>query len=104
MPQSTIRFGRPALKRDDPDFIASVIAAHVLGGSGNMTSRLFREVREKRDPIEHFGQKLLKNGVMSEDDLKMLDKDVRAIVTQAAEFATESPEPGPAELYTDVLA
>jgi pyruvate dehydrogenase E1 component alpha subunit len=62
------------------------------------------EVREKRDPIEHFGQKLVKNGVMSEDDLKMLDKDVRAIVTQAAEFATESPEPGPAELYTDVLA
>jgi zinc protease len=48
VPQSTIRFGRPALKRDDPDFIASVVAAHVLGGSGNMTSRLFREVREKR--------------------------------------------------------
>ena len=48
IPQSTIRFGRPGLKRDDPDFIASVVAAHVLGGSGNMTSRLFREVREKR--------------------------------------------------------
>ncbi|HZZ63153.1 MAG TPA: pitrilysin family protein [Roseiarcus sp.] len=48
VPQSTIRFGRPALKRDDPDFIASIVAAHVLGGSGNMTSRLFREVREKR--------------------------------------------------------
>jgi len=62
------------------------------------------EVREKRDPIEHFGQKLVKNGVVSEDDLKMIDKDVRAIVTQAAEFATESPEPGLGELYTDVLA
>jgi zinc protease len=48
VPQSTIRFGRPSLKRDDPDFIASIVAAHVLGGSGNMTSRLFREVREKR--------------------------------------------------------
>jgi zinc protease len=48
VPQSTIRFGRPALKRDDPDFIASIVAAHILGGSGNMTSRLFREVREKR--------------------------------------------------------
>jgi zinc protease len=45
VPQSTIRFGRPALKRDDPDFIPSVVAAHVLGGSGSMTSRLFREVR-----------------------------------------------------------
>ncbi len=48
VPQSTIRFGRPALKRDDPDFIPGIVAAHVLGGSGNMTSRLFREVREKR--------------------------------------------------------
>jgi zinc protease len=48
VPQSTIRFGRPALKRDDPDYIASIVAAHVLGGSGSMTSRLFREVREKR--------------------------------------------------------
>ena len=48
VPQSTIRFGRPALKRDDPDFIPSIVAVHVLGGSGNMTSRLFREVREKR--------------------------------------------------------
>ena len=48
VPQSTIRFGRPGLMRDDPDFIASLVAAHVLGGHGNMTSRLFREVREKR--------------------------------------------------------
>src|ERR1700742_2554680 len=62
------------------------------------------EVREKRDPIDHFGQKLVKDGVVTEDDLKMIDKDVRAVVTVAAEFATESPEPGLAELYTDVLA
>ncbi len=48
VPQSTIRFGRPGLMRDDPEYIASVVAAHVLGGSGNMTTRLFREVREKR--------------------------------------------------------
>ncbi len=48
VPQSTIRFGRPGLKREDPDFIPSLVAAHVLGGPGNMTSRLFREVREKR--------------------------------------------------------
>jgi zinc protease len=48
VPQSTIRFGRPGLMRSDPDFIPSLVAAHVLGGHGNMTSRLFREVREKR--------------------------------------------------------
>ena len=62
------------------------------------------EVREKRDPIEHFGQKLLARGVVSEDDLKMMDKDVKARVVAAAEFATESPEPALAELYTDIYA
>ena len=62
------------------------------------------EVREKRDPIENFGKKLVAGGVVTEDDLKMIDKDVKAVVVTAAEFATESPEPGPAELYTDVLA
>src|ERR1700744_3716431 len=61
-------------------------------------------VREKRDPIEHFGQKLVQRGVASEDDLKALDKDIRAIVNTSAEFASESPEPNAEELYTDVLA
>jgi pyruvate dehydrogenase E1 component alpha subunit len=63
-----------------------------------------QSVREKRDPIEHFGQKLEQRGSASDDDLKAIDKEIRAIVNNAAEFATESPEPAPDELYTDVLA
>jgi pyruvate dehydrogenase E1 component alpha subunit len=61
-------------------------------------------VREKRDPIEHFGQKLIERGTANEDEFKAMDKDIRAIVNTAAEFASESPEPAPEELYTDVLA
>jgi zinc protease len=48
VPQSTIRFGRPSLARHDPDYMASVLAAHILGGGTGLSSRLFREVREKR--------------------------------------------------------
>ena len=48
MPQTTIRFGRPAPGRDDDDHMACVVLAHVLGGGTGLTSRLFREVREKR--------------------------------------------------------
>ncbi len=62
-----------------------------------------QSVREKRDPIEHFGQKLITRGLAGEDDLKALDKQTRAVVNTAAEFATESPEPAPEELYTDIL-
>jgi zinc protease len=48
VPQSTIRFGRPAAPRQDPDHIAGIVLAHVLGGGTGLSSRLFREVREKR--------------------------------------------------------
>jgi pyruvate dehydrogenase E1 component alpha subunit len=62
------------------------------------------EVREKRDPIEHFGKKLIDRGVVNEGDLKQMDAEVKAQVVAAAEFATESPEPGLEELYTDIYA
>ena len=63
-----------------------------------------QEVREKRDPIEHLGQKLIARGSADADGLKAIDKEIRQIVNAAAEFATESPEPAPEELYTDVYA
>jgi len=62
------------------------------------------EMREKRDPIENYGKKLLERGIVTADDLKALDAQVKATVIASAEFATESPEPGIAELYTDIYA
>lgn len=62
IPQSVAMFGLPGIKRDDPDYYAAYIMNHVLGGGG-FTSRLHREVREKRglaysvytylDPYDH---------------------------------------------------
>jgi pyruvate dehydrogenase E1 component alpha subunit len=68
------------------------------------TREEIEDVRKKRDPIEHIGLKLVEEKLATEDDLKALDKEIRGIVNHASEFATESPEPDPAELYTDVLA
>ncbi len=59
-------------------------------------------VRDKSDPIEAAKRELEKLGV-TEDELKKLDKEIRAIVTEAADFSEQSPEPDPSELYTDVL-
>ena len=58
--------------------------------------------REGRDPIEGLKKTLIEQG-SSEDDLKAIDKEIRARVSEAADFAENSPEPEPAELYTDVL-
>ncbi|MEM9121790.1 MAG: pyruvate dehydrogenase (acetyl-transferring) E1 component subunit alpha [Pseudomonadota bacterium] len=61
------------------------------------------EMRETRDPIEALKKHLLEQKVIDEDGLKDIDKRVKAVVNDAAEFARTSPEPEPAELYTDVV-
>ncbi|MBD3728467.1 MAG: pyruvate dehydrogenase (acetyl-transferring) E1 component subunit alpha [Sphingomonadales bacterium] len=61
-----------------------------------------QDVREHKDPIEGLKKLLLEQG-QTEEDLKAIDKRIRAVVTEAADFSESSPEPAPAELYTDVL-
>jgi pyruvate dehydrogenase E1 component alpha subunit len=59
-------------------------------------------VREKSDPIEHAKRDLEAMGV-KEEELKAIDHEIRQIVVEAADFAEQSPEPEPKELYTDIL-
>jgi pyruvate dehydrogenase E1 component alpha subunit len=61
------------------------------------------KMRSERDPIDNLRKRLMEEGGMSEDDLKQIDKDIKGIVAESAEFAQNSPEPDPAELYTEVL-
>ena len=61
-----------------------------------------QDYRDHKDPIEAIKKLLIEKG-KSEDDLKAIDKDIRKVVSEAADFAENSPEPDPAELYTDVL-
>jgi pyruvate dehydrogenase E1 component alpha subunit len=60
------------------------------------------KVRSEHDPIEQVRQRLLSKKWANEDALKKVDTEVRAIVNEAAEFATHDAEPDPSELYTDV--
>ena len=61
-----------------------------------------QEQRDHHDPIEHAKAELLARGT-PEDKVKEIDKRIRAIVAEAADFAENAPEPAPDELYTDVL-
>jgi pyruvate dehydrogenase E1 component alpha subunit len=58
--------------------------------------------RESRDPIERAARELAGLGV-GEEQLKQIDKEIKAIVVEAARFAEEAPEPEASELATDVL-
>jgi len=121
-------FRIPGMKVNGMDLLevrqaAQVAIAHVRGGGGPVLMELetyryrghsmsdpakyrtreeVQGVREKSDPIEGAKADLLKLGV-SEDELKDIDKRIRATVSEAADFAEKSPEPEPTELYTDVL-
>ena len=62
-----------------------------------------QKMRTEHDPIEQVRKRLLDNKWATEDDLKAIDKDIRARVAEAAEFAQTDPEPDASELYTDIL-
>jgi pyruvate dehydrogenase E1 component alpha subunit len=61
-----------------------------------------KQVRETRDPIDHLRNYGLEKGLFTEDDLKAIDKDVKEIVADAADFAQTSPEPDPSELMKHI--
>jgi pyruvate dehydrogenase E1 component alpha subunit len=61
-----------------------------------------QKMRNDHDPIEQVRQRLIDAGMASEADLKAIDKEIRAIVSEAAEFAQTDPEPEESELWTDI--
>jgi pyruvate dehydrogenase E1 component alpha subunit len=67
--------------------------------------RTKEEVEEKkgRDPIINLKAMMMDKYGVSDDDLKQIDKDIKARVKEAADFAQESPELPPEELWTDIL-
>ena len=76
----------------------------VLSGLRNEMDRDFRNrlASIKVSSLYSADRALEKEGLADEAALKAIDADVKKIVAEAAEFARTSPEPEPAELYTEV--
>ena len=122
-------FGIPGKQVDGMDVLAvreaaAIAVAHCRAGKGpyvlEMQTYRYRghsmsdpakyrsreevsKVRSERDPIDRMRGWLIDEKVASEDELKEIDRRIKDIVSDAAEFAQNSPEPDPSELYTDVL-
>jgi len=62
-----------------------------------------QKMRKESDPIDNLRHTIIEGGFATEDQLKDIDKEIKSIVTAAAEFAQQSPEPDESELYTDIL-
>ena len=67
------------------------------------TKEELQKMRVDHDPIEQLRQVLINNKLMDDEGLKALDKDIKDVVIEAADFAQTSPEPGPSELWTDII-
>ncbi len=77
---------------------------HSMSDPGKYRSKEeVEKMRTERDPIERLKKRLIESRAIDEAGLKAMDADVRKIVADAAEFAIHSPEPDPAELWTDIL-
>jgi pyruvate dehydrogenase E1 component alpha subunit len=61
-----------------------------------------QKMRSEHDPIEQVKARLTDRKWASEDELKAIDKEVRDVVADAADFAQSDPEPDVSELYTDI--
>ncbi len=62
-----------------------------------------QKMRDEHDPIEQVRKRVLEKKWASEDDLNKIDKDIKAVVNAAADFASHDSEPDPSELWTDIL-
>ncbi|MFP6742143.1 MAG: pyruvate dehydrogenase (acetyl-transferring) E1 component subunit alpha [Alphaproteobacteria bacterium] len=122
-------FGIPGMEVDGMDVVAVRAAgeeavAHCRAGNGPilMEMKTYRyrghsmsdpakyrpreevqQIRAQRDPIDQLRKRMLDDKLANETVFKDIDREVKAVVAEAAEFAQNSPEPDAAELYTDVL-
>src|SRR5712692_4142368 len=60
------------------------------------------EREKKRDPILLFTDRCVRDGVLGEADLRIIEKSINDLVDEAVAFAESSPEPPPEWLSTDV--
>jgi pyruvate dehydrogenase E1 component alpha subunit len=80
---------------------------HSMSDPVSGTYRSKEEVTDRSehdDPIKHLVDRLFDGGILTQEELEAMDKEVRAEVMEAAEFADSAPVPDPAELYTHVYS
>jgi pyruvate dehydrogenase E1 component alpha subunit len=79
---------------------------HSMSDAAHGTYRTKDEVEEfrKRDPIVVLREQMQNEGLIDQAAFEAMDKEVMAEVEDAVQFADESPDPDPSELWTDVYA
>lgn len=77
---------------------------HSISDPGTYRSEQERKIWRERDPIPRLASDLIQRGVSTEEELEEIEVSEKKQIEEAIRFAEESPDPEPAELWTDVYA
>jgi len=66
------------------------------------TKEEVQKMRTEKDPLLRLREVMETHAGVGENELKQIDREIKDHISEAAEFAQNSPEPDPSELYTDV--
>src|SRR5438445_545454 len=81
----------------------AIVGAHLPIAAGAVHRTKEEVEREKqRDPVAQFRDKVLTAGLLSEADVRAIEKDVNDRIDEAVAFADASPEPPGEWLFTDI--
>ena len=61
-----------------------------------------KEVREHSDPIENIKNKIIAHKYLTEKEIATINNEIKQIIDNSAQFASNSPLPQADELYKDV--
>jgi pyruvate dehydrogenase E1 component alpha subunit len=100
-----------AVERARKDYLPTLLEVrtyrfmgHSMSDPGKYRTRAEIEKHQERDPVKIFSSTLKEKGIIDDAALAEMEKSVSEEVEHALRFAEESPQPAPAELYTDVYA
>jgi pyruvate dehydrogenase E1 component alpha subunit len=106
--EAMLRAAERARKGDGPTLIESVtyrFRGHSLADPAYYRTRdEENHWRSTRDPIALFEAKLKEHDLISDEEINATNERADAAVEEAAQFAEESPNPDPDELYDDVVS
>lgn len=92
---------------DGPTLIEALtyrFRGHSLADPDELRNQEEKEFWFSRDPIKKLAHHLTENQLAEAEELKEIDQKIQAVVNDAVEFAENSPEPDPSELYRFVFA
>ncbi len=77
---------------------------HSLADPDELRPKAEKEFWNARDPIQKLGKYLVTEGLITQDELTALDREIQDLVDDSVEFAENSPEPNPDELHRYIFA